>query len=474
MYVEFYNLAALPFRLVPDQRFFFGSREHRKVLAYLKFGLQQGEGFIVITGDVGAGKSTLVSRILAELDGVPLTSGLVTTTQVDAEDALRLILAAFNIDPIPTNKGEMVRSFQAFLRAQCAAGRRVLLVIDEAQGLPPRTLEELRMLSNLLVDGRSAFQCFMLGQPQLMEILSRPNLEQFRQRVVASSHLGPLQPLETREYIEHRLVCAGWSGDPAFTGGAFRRIHDATGGIPRRINTLCGRLLFFGALEQLHELGEAAVNEVLADLNRESLDPVRPIPALGSWRSGVRPRGPSAPDAEETGDGVLSGRSPSQNFVADALPRITDFLEHLDRRLDAQNGLMCRVLEVVEERSWHPLVNGSAEHECEPTMSSTAAPPRATNGMTAESASLIGETAQRNDEAGTWNRDGYEGAAQVTPISGYGVQGAAAPLDRAPASVDGASDFLEATVEAANTATDHAQPTARRRAGWPAFLRRAP
>jgi general secretion pathway protein A len=469
MYVEFYNLAALPFRLVPDHRFFFGSREHRKALAYLKFGLQQGEGFIVVTGDVGAGKSTLVSRVLAELDGVPLTAALITTTQVGAKDAILLILAAFNIKPIPSDKGGMLRSFDTFLREQHAAGRRVLLVIDEAQGLPPRTLEELRMLSNLIVDERAAFQCFMLGQPQLMEILSRPNLEQFRQRVVASCHLGPLQESETREYIEHRLICAGWSGDPAFTDGAFRRIHDATDGIPRRINMLCGRLLFFGALEQLRELGEAAVDEVLEDLKREALDPVHPAPALGSRRSAPGRRGVWTPGADRTGDSSLSPRSASQTLAADLPPRIADFLERLDRQLDAQNELMTRVLDAVEMRSRDTLLDARVEQQSKPTTR-----PRAPSGIAVPGPEPpTGTAAQRDDGEGTWNTNGVDEAApQVTRANGHGVQEAIA-LPRAPATVGVASDVVKVSADVLAT-TDRAESTSRRRTGWPAFLRRAP
>jgi general secretion pathway protein A len=274
MYTEFYNLTTSPFQLVPDERFYFGSEGHSKALSYLKFGLQQGEGFIVVTGEVGAGKSTLVSRLFAELDRSSIAAALIATTQITPREALRLILAAFQVKSIPANKASMLGVFETFLRDQRAAGRQVLLAIDEAQGLPMGTLEELRMLSNILIDGRSAFQCFLLGQPQFMKLMARRELEQFRQRVVASCHLGPLTADETRTYIVHRLNLSGWSGDPAISDKAFRRIFDATGGIPRRINTLCNRLFFFGALERLHEIDETSVAAVLEDLTQEAINPL--------------------------------------------------------------------------------------------------------------------------------------------------------------------------------------------------------
>src|SRR5271169_1274069 len=173
MYTEFYNLKTSPFRLVPDERFYFGSEGHNKALSYLKFGLQQGEGFIVVTGEVGAGKSTLVSRLFAELDRSSVAAALIATTQITAREALRLILTSFQVKSIPANKAAMLTVFESFLREQRAAGRQVLLAIDEAQGLPMGTLEELRMLSNILIDGRSAFQCFLLGQPQFMKLMAR-------------------------------------------------------------------------------------------------------------------------------------------------------------------------------------------------------------------------------------------------------------------------------------------------------------
>lgn len=334
MYVNFYHFTAPPFGLVPDQNFFFGSQGHKRALSYLKFGLQQGEGFIVVTGEVGAGKSILVSKLLAELDGAMVSTALLANTQIDAEDALRLILTAFNIQASTTDKASMLRAFEAYLRNQCRSGRRVLLVIDEAQALPMRTLEELRMLSNILVDGRAAFQCFLVAQPQLVDLMARPDLEQFRQRIVASCHLGPLASSETRDYIEHRLKLAGWVGTPAISAEAFGRIHDATSGIPRRINLLCNRLFLFGALEGLRELDSSAVDEVVADLAHEAIDTIKltrddPVPAHANGHDACDSR-PSV----ERGD-------------IEALQCLPSILGQLDRRLDGLQDALTRVLDLL-------------------------------------------------------------------------------------------------------------------------------
>ena len=205
MFEDFYKLVGPPFKLGPDHRFFFPSKNHDKALSYLRYGLQQDEGFIVVTGDIGAGKTTLVSQLFSELDKTRFLAAQIVTSNIDADDALRMILSAFGVTPHSNDKAALLRSFESFLMAQHRAGRRVLMVVDEAQNLPTRTIEELRMLSNFSVGGQSLFQSFLVGQPQFKEMLADPSLEQFRQRVIASYHLGPMSEEETAEYIRHRL-----------------------------------------------------------------------------------------------------------------------------------------------------------------------------------------------------------------------------------------------------------------------------
>ncbi len=271
MYAKFYEFTGRPFQLSPDPRFFFGSRSHNKAMAYLTYGLNQGEGFIVITGDVGTGKTTLVGHLLSQLDGDKFIASKVVTTQIDADDTLRMVASAFGIPVEGRNKATLLREVEAFFVASHESGKRVLLIIDEVQNLPAPSLEELRMLSNFQVGEHAVLQSYLIGQQQFRQTLASPDLKQLRQRVTASYHLEPLAAPETRKYIEHRLGMVGWKNDPSFTDEAFGLIHEITCGVPRRINTLCSRLLLFGFLEETHQIDAAVVEEVVSDLAQEEL-----------------------------------------------------------------------------------------------------------------------------------------------------------------------------------------------------------
>ncbi len=266
---DFYGLETAPFRLTPDPRFFVGTTVHRKALNYLHFGLEQGEGFIVITGEIGAGKSLVIEHMLAQVDQSRIVASTLVTSAVEADEALKLVVSAFDLDVQERQKAAALEAFSDFLRREHSAGRRVLLIVDEAQNIPKKTIEEFRMLTNFQVEGQSVFQIFLVGQPQFRDILMDPDLEQLRQRVVASFHMVPLSFEDTQQYIEHRLGLVGWTGRPALTHEALRAIHRASGGLPRRINQICSRLLLFGALEELEELDETTVAAVLDDLGEE-------------------------------------------------------------------------------------------------------------------------------------------------------------------------------------------------------------
>ncbi len=270
MYTDFYRLSAQPFQLTPDHRFFFGSSVHNQAMAYLTYGLNQGEGFIIITGDVGSGKTTLVGHLLSKLDSRKYGVAKVVSTQLNADDLLRSVAHAFGLGRAEPTKATLLKELEQHLFAAHRAGKRSLLVIDEAQNLSIQALEELRMISNFQIEERAPLQSLLLGQPQFRATLASPDLEQLRQRVIASYHLGPLNAEETRSYIEHRLKMVGWNNDPEISSDAYLAIYTETQGVPRRINTFCSRLFLYGFLEELHRFDRDAVDRVAADWNRET------------------------------------------------------------------------------------------------------------------------------------------------------------------------------------------------------------
>ncbi|MCX7902242.1 MAG: XrtA-associated ATPase, partial [Burkholderiaceae bacterium] len=242
MYETFYGLTGKPFQLNPDPAFYFGSKGHVSAYSYLKYGVYQGEGFIVITGEIGAGKTTLVRTLLSELDPRKVVAAQLISTQLEADDLLRAVATAFGIPVKGLDKAQLLATIEAFLTALVGERRRALLVVDEAQNLSPRAMEELRMLSNFQLGEHALLQSFLVGQPELRNLLREPSMQQLRQRVIASYHLGPMDKEETRAYIEHRLKRVGWKNDPEFEPEAFEAIFTYTEGVPRRINILCNRL----------------------------------------------------------------------------------------------------------------------------------------------------------------------------------------------------------------------------------------
>lgn len=280
MFDDFYGLHARPFQLTPDPAFYFESLTHRKALSYLGYGLSQGEGFVVITGEVGAGKSTLVAHLMATIDPSRMRVGNVVTSALDGEEIIHVVAQAFGLHVAGHDKASALGAIEAFLHEEARAGRRSLLIVDEAQNLSVSALEELRMLSNFQLGSHPLLQTLLLGQPEFRDtLLQSEQLEQLRQRVIATHHLAPMQADEVKAYIEHRLTCAGWTGRPSFDPEVFQQIYETTGGIPRRINQIVNRLLLLGAVDQRANIDAAMVHQVLDELDEDgALALVTPAP----------------------------------------------------------------------------------------------------------------------------------------------------------------------------------------------------
>lgn len=285
MYDDHYGLSGRPFQLTPDPKFWFDTATHRKAMAYLGYGLSQGEGFVVITGDPGAGKTTLMEHLLGQVDRERLHVVKLVSTQLQTEDLLRFVAAGLGVDGHGMVKSELLTAIERGLHATARSGRRTLLVVDEAQSLPIESLEELRMLSNFQAGGYPLLQIFLLGQPEFRERLQDRRLEQLRQRVIAMHHLDSMAADEVEPYLIHRLSVVGWRGRPRFTNDAIAAMWRWSNGVPRRVNQLASRVLLFGAIEQIDSFGAAELGAVIADLDGDTpapaaaVDMAVPVPA---------------------------------------------------------------------------------------------------------------------------------------------------------------------------------------------------
>ncbi|RKF23242.1 general secretion pathway protein [Altericroceibacterium spongiae] len=270
MFEEFYGLKGKPFQLTPDPAFFYRSITHRKALSYLGYGLAQGEGFIVITGEVGSGKSTLVAHLVDTVDPEQLTVGQAYTGKLDSEDIVHIVAQGFGLAVEGMDKTSTLTEIEAFLHEEAREGRRCLLVVDEAQNLSVSALEELRMLSNFQLGNHPLLQTLLLGQPEFRKTLQTDaSLEQLRQRVIAAHHLDAMQEEELEPYMTHRLTQVGWNGLPSFEPDVFHKLYRASGGIPRRINQIANRLLLQGALEEQSHIEGEMLDIVLDDMKSE-------------------------------------------------------------------------------------------------------------------------------------------------------------------------------------------------------------
>ena len=309
MYDSHYGFSDRPFQLTPDARFWFESKTHRTAMAYLGYGLAQGEGFIVVTGDVGAGKTTLVGHLMASVDPQRLNAIRIVSTQVEDEDMLRLTAQQLGLATEGLAKAQLLERIERTLRLHASEGRQTLLIVDEAQNLPLSALEELRMLSNFQSGGKSLLQIFLLGQPEFRDRLQRSeHLEQLRQRVIATHHLDAMETDEVGAYVEHRLKHVGWTGRPTFAPGVYARLAEASGCVPRRINQLVNRLLLLGEVEHAETIDLDMLDEVIADLAGDADDdataPPTPVDFIVPAASPAHPDAPAA-DASAHVPGIM-------------------------------------------------------------------------------------------------------------------------------------------------------------------------
>ena len=341
MYEEFYGLTGKPFQLNPDPAFYFGSRGHKRAFAYLQYGLYKTEGFIVITGEIGAGKTTIVRSLFEQIDRDKLIAAQLVSTQLDADDMLRAVGAAFGLPVKAVGKAVLLASLEAFLCQTALDKRRALLIVDEAQNLTPKAVEELRMLSNFQLGDQALLQSFLIGQPELRKMMQSPQMQQLRQRVIASYHLGPLDRTETQAYIEHRLHHVGWKEDPRFDSSCFDLIHTWSGGIPRRINTLCNRLMLAGFLGEKHVIEPADVQAIAREI-RDEMGPdatLGPAPALVAGH---------ASDERISHDGTAESAPWKKN-----LRDIEERMDRLEKLVNTAVNLLHRTL-LEEQRTTQP------------------------------------------------------------------------------------------------------------------------
>lgn len=290
MYEVFYKLAAEPFRLSPDHRFCFQHKSYTRAYAYMAYAFRRAEGFVMITGRPGTGKTTLIGDLIESLAGNTVRVANLVCTQLQADDLLKSVVYSFGVGSANLDKAELLQRLTVLLNTWHKEGRRALLIVDEAQDLSHTAMEELRLLTNIQLGGQPLLQVFLLGQSELRNLILAPEMEQVHQRIVAASHIEGLEVEETEAYVMHRLRVVNWRGDPAIDRAIFPLIHKFSEGIPRRINLICSRLFLLGSVEERHSIDAVDVGVVIRELQGEGLaagkgySPVEfQKPALNDW-----------------------------------------------------------------------------------------------------------------------------------------------------------------------------------------------
>lgn len=268
MYLQYYNLREMPFNITPDPRFLFFSAKHQEAFNHLLYGIRERKGFIELTGEVGAGKTTICRKLLEEL-GPKYKTALILNPCLSFGQLLRMVAMELGLKATTRDRVYYLHALNEFVLAEVNQGNDVVLIIDEAQNLTHDLLEQIRLLSNLETDHQKLIQIVLMGQPELREKLSKPELRQLRQRITVRYHLGPLDAGETANYVNHRLTMAGANGKPRFDDGALGLIHKYSGGVPRLINAVCDKALLAGFVTQTDLLDKRVVKLAIDDLAGE-------------------------------------------------------------------------------------------------------------------------------------------------------------------------------------------------------------
>ena len=271
MYEVFYKFKAEPFRLSPDHKFCFEHKGYAKARAYMAYAYRRAEGFVMITGRPGTGKTTLIGELVESLSGDNVFVANLVCTQLRADELLKTVAYSFGIGSARLDKAELLQRLTVLLNRWHRENRRALLIVDEAQDLSFSAMEELRLLTNIQMGGQPLLQIFLLGQPELRDMILSAEMEQVHQRIVAASHIEGLAVEETEAYVMHRLNVVGWQGDPAIDRAIFPLIHKFSEGVPRRINLICSRLFLLGSVEEHHGIEAKDVGVVISELQSEGL-----------------------------------------------------------------------------------------------------------------------------------------------------------------------------------------------------------
>ena len=268
MYLEFYGLTQSPFDLTPNPRFLFYSGKHREALNHLLYGIRERKGFVQLTGEVGAGKTTLCRALLEQLDG-HFSTAVILNPVMNADELMKAIATEFGLEAHGLDRLDVIAAISGFLVKQVEQGLETVLIVDEAQDLTEELLEQIRLLSNIETDDRKLLQIVLLGQPELRDRLNSHRLRQLRQRITVRYNLKPLTRFEMNQYIQHRLELAGAKGVPYFTRPALWRVFSYSRGIPRLVNALCDKALLAGYVEHSERITHRMVGRAVRELEGE-------------------------------------------------------------------------------------------------------------------------------------------------------------------------------------------------------------